>query len=90
MRTYFSIILIFMSLEVMSQQRGVQNIESRDSKKVEKSRTILDDSTKTIYGMNTSKYMSKDNFLLGISYIKREKLTFENPVVSFWDTLLEI
>ena len=66
MRTYFSIILIFMSLEVMSQQRGVQNRESSESKKVEKSRTILDDSTKTIYGMNTSKYMSKYNFLLGL------------------------
>ena len=66
MRTYFSIILIFMSLEVMSQQRGIQNTENRGSKnKGEKLRTILDDSTKTIYGMNTSKYMSKDNFLLG-------------------------
>ena len=50
----------------MSQQRGIQNTENRGSKnKGEKLRTILDDSTKTIYGMNTSRYMSKDNFLLG-------------------------
>ena len=65
MRAYFSIILIFLSLQVMSQQRG-QNINNRGSEnKGEKSRTILDDSTKTIYGMTTSRYMSKDNFLSG-------------------------
>tara|TARA_B110000014_G_scaffold189893_1_gene138691 strand:+ start:180 stop:440 length:261 start_codon:yes stop_codon:yes gene_type:complete len=65
MRAYFSIILIFLSIDVMSQQRG-QNINNRGSEnKEEKSRTILDDSTKTIYGMTTSRYMSKDNFLSG-------------------------
>ena len=65
MRAYFSIILIFLSIEVMSQQRG-QNINNRGSEnKEEKSRTILDDSTKTIYGMTTSRYISKDNFLSG-------------------------
>ena len=64
MRTYFFIILIFSSIHTMSQQRGVQNLDNRGSEnKGEKSRTILDDSTKTIYGMNTSTYMSKDNFL---------------------------
>ena len=65
MRAYFSIILIFLSIELMSQQRG-QNINNRGSEnKEEKSRTILDDSTKTIYGMTTSRYISKDNFLSG-------------------------
>ena len=66
MRTYFFIILIFSSIQVMSQQRGSQNINNRGSEnKGEKSRTILDDSTKTIYGMTTSRYMSKNNFLSG-------------------------
>ena len=66
MRTYFFIILIFSSIHTMSQQRGVQNLDNRGSEnKGEKSRTILDDSTKTIYGMNTSTYISKDNFLSG-------------------------
>ncbi len=55
-----------MSLEVMSQQRREQSTENRGSEnKGDKSRTILDDSTKTIYGMNTSRYMSKDDFLSG-------------------------
>ena len=66
MRAYFFIILIFSSIQVMSQQRGSQNINNRGSEnKGEKSRTILDDSTKTIYGMTTSRYMSKNNFLSG-------------------------
>lgn len=66
MRTYFFIILIFSSIQVMSQQRGSQNINNRGSEnKGEKSRTILDDSTKTVYGMTTSRYMSKNNFLSG-------------------------
>ena len=66
MRTYLFIILIFSSIQVMSQQRGSQNINNRGSEnKGEKSRTILDDSTKTIYGMTTSRYMSKNNFLSG-------------------------
>ena len=66
MRAYFFIILIFSSIQVMSQQRGSQNINNRGSEnKGEKSRTILDDSTKTVYGMTTSRYMSKNNFLSG-------------------------
>ena len=49
--------------QIVKIENGIQKKLSHGN--LESQRTILDDSTKTIYGMNTSKYMSKDNFLLG-------------------------
>ena len=62
MKIYFSLFLIFFSFLGFSQQRGETTGQNQSGRqKVEKTRTVLDDSTKTIYGMNTSKYMLKSN-----------------------------
>lgn len=64
MKIYFSVILILFSLHGFSQQRGGnagQGQSGRQNK--ENLRTVLDDSTKTIYSMNTSKFMLKENLL---------------------------
>ena len=62
MKIYFSLFLIFFSFLGFSQQRGESTGQNQSGRqKVEKTRTVLDDSTKTIYGMNTSKYMLKSN-----------------------------
>ena len=66
MKIYFSVILILFSLHGFSQQRGGnagQGQSGRQNK--ENLRTVLDDSTKTIYSMNTSKFMLKENLLRG-------------------------
>ena len=66
MKIYFSVILIFFTLHGFSQQRGGnagQGQSGRQNK--ENLRTVLDDSTKTIYSMNTSKFMLKENLLRG-------------------------
>jgi len=62
MKIYFSLFLIFFSFLGFSQQRGETTGQNQSGRqKVEKTRTVLDDSTKTIYGMNTSKYILKSN-----------------------------
>ena len=62
MKIYFSLFLIFFSFLGFSQQRGETTGQNQSGRqKVDKTRTVLDDSTKTIYGMNTSKYMLKSN-----------------------------
>ncbi len=64
MKIYFSLFLILFSLHGFSQQRDQTSRQDKPRKqKVEKSRTLLDDSTKTIYGMNTSRFMLKDDIL---------------------------
>ena len=64
MKIKLSLFLIFFSFYGFSQQRendrSGQNRTERPQK-TEKKRTLLDDSTKTVYGMNTSKYMLKSN-----------------------------
>ena len=64
MKIKLSLFLIFFSFYGFSQQR--ENDRSGQTRterpqKTEKKRTLLDDSTKTVYGMNTSKYMLKSN-----------------------------
>ena len=66
MKIYFSLFLILFSFHAFSQQRGGvagQGQSGRQNK--ENLRTVLDDSTKTIYSMNTSKFMLKENLLRG-------------------------
>lgn len=63
MKIYFSLLLILFSFYGFSQQRGGRSDESQTERpqRTEKTRTLLDDSTKTLYGMNTSMYMLKSN-----------------------------
>ena len=66
MKIYFSLFLILFSFHAFSQQRGGvagQGQSGRQNK--ENLRTVLDDSTKTIYGMKTTKYMLKNYILSG-------------------------
>jgi hypothetical protein len=61
MKIYFSLFLILFSFYGFSQQRGDRSdLNQTDrSQRTDKARTVLDDSTKTVYGMKTSKYMLK-------------------------------
>ena len=66
MKIYFSLFLILFSFHAFSQQRGGvagQGQSGRQNK--ENLRTVLDDSTKTIYGMNTSRFMLKEDIIMG-------------------------
>ncbi len=65
MRYLFIIIIFFSSFIGFSQQdtRG-GNVQDRISNK-ENMRTLLDDSTKVIYGMKTTSYLLKDDYLDG-------------------------
>ena len=65
MRYLFIIIIFFSSFISFSQQdtRG-GNVQDRISNK-ENMRTLLDDSTKVIYGMKTTSYLLKDDYLDG-------------------------
>ena len=65
MRYLFIIIIFFSSFISFSQQdtRG-GNVQDRISNK-ENMRTLLDDSTKVIYGMKTTSYLLNDDYLDG-------------------------
>ena len=65
MRYLFIIIIFFSSFIGFSQQdtRG-GNVQDRINNK-ESMRTLLDDSTKVIYGMKTTSYLLKDDYLDG-------------------------
>ena len=65
MRYLFIVIILFRSFIGFSQQdtRG-GNVQDRISNK-ENMRTLLDDSTKVIYGMKTTSYLLKDDYLDG-------------------------
>lgn len=65
MKIFFPLILILLSFNGFSQQRGDRSGQNQLERpqRAEKKRTILDDSTKIIYGMNTTMYMLKKNLL---------------------------
>ena len=72
MKIFFPLILILLSFNGFSQQRGDRSGQNQLERpqRAEKKRTILDDSTKIIYGMNTTMYMLKKIYLITIHYFK--------------------
>ena len=61
MRIIFIFLILICSFSSFAQERE-ENTEKEVNQERLKQRTMLDDSTKIIYGMKTTSYIDKDNF----------------------------
>ena len=90
---YFTI-LLFTSYNLISQENNRGNERDEKIKNKENMRTLLDDSSKVIYGMNTTSFILKENLVNGdttynildsslynfekSSFIEKELMKFQN------------
>ena len=65
MRYLYFVILLFTSYNLISQENTRGNERDEKIKNKENMRTLLDDSSKVIYGMNTTSFILKENLVNG-------------------------
>ncbi len=63
MRLLHTFLILILAFSSIAQERGETNEKEVNQERLNQ-RTLLDDTTKVIYGMKTTSFISKENFLL--------------------------